>query len=243
MKEKNYAVISSIALDPIEKKPLYHFYPGSSILSVGSFGCNMRCPFCQNHEIAHPDGEREGRIIEPEMLLMLAKQYESKGNIGVAFTYNEPLMTHYYVYDCSVLLHEAGLKSVVVTNGCFGDKVIDKILPVVDAFNIDLKGFTPEIYSALGGDLHRVMNFIERAHSDAHVELTSLIVPGLNDSTTHMERQAAWIAGLSPDIPLHISRFFPRYKMLDTEPTDIRLMQELASIAKEKLNYVYLGNV
>lgn len=237
--------ISSIALDPIEKKPLYHFHPGKTILSVGFFGCNMRCPFCQNHEIAHPepDSPRQGRIIAPDLLLELAKNYVPQGNLGVAFTYNEPLMSYTYVRDVSRLLKDAGLFSVVVTNGCFGDKVLDEILPLVDAFNIDLKGFRPEIYGHLGGNLERVMHFIERASKSSHVELTSLIVPGLNDSPEDMERQVAWISSLSPDIPLHISRFFPRYKMTDVPPTDIGLMNELSDIAKKYLNHVHLGNV
>lgn len=243
MSSKNYGIVSSIALDPIEKKPLYHFYPGSSILSVGSLGCNMDCPFCQNHQISHPTDAIDERYISPESLLSLAIHYSVQGNIGVAFTYNEPLMSYDYICDVGKLLHENDLKTVVVTNGCFGDKVIDAILPVVDAMNIDLKGFRPEIYETLGGNLHTVKNFINRTHKDIHIELTSLIVPGLNDSIEDMHKQAQWIASLSPSIPLHITRFFPRYQMLDSNPTEISIMEDLAQVAKEYLDNVYLGNI
>lgn len=239
----NYGKVSGLALDPIEKKPLYHFHPGSKILSIGSFGCNMICPFCQNHEISHPKKNiRNETIITPQELLELALEARNDGNIGVAFTYNEPLMTYDFVRDTSRLLHENGLYSVVVTNGCFGERVLDEILPHVDAFNIDLKGFRPEIYEGLNGDLNRVIHFIERAVKSSHVEITSLIVPGMNDSLIDMENQAKWIATLG-EIPLHITRYFPRYKTLDIPATDINLMMDLAKVAKKYLRFVHLGNV
>lgn len=243
MKTKNYGIISSIALDPIEKKPLYHFYPGSKILSVGSLGCNMSCPFCQNHYISKPTENVETDYISPENLLELAKEYVPKGNIGVAFTYNEPLMTYDFVRDTSILLKNKGLKSVVVTNGCFGDKVINEIIPFVDAYNIDLKGFRAEIYESFGGKLNQVLHFIERTSENAHIEVTSLIVPGFNDRVEDMENQAKWIASLNKDIVLHITRFFPRYKMLNEKPTNIKLLNILANTAKKYLNNVYIGNV
>lgn len=243
MKTKNYGIISSIALDPIEKKPLYHFHPESKILSVGSLGCNMSCPFCQNHYISKPTENIKTDYISPESLLALAKEYVPKENIGVAFTYNEPLMTYDFVRDTSIQLKNEGLKSVVVTNGCFGDKVIDEILPFVDAYNIDLKGFRPEIYESFGGNLNRVLHFIERTNEKAHIEITSLIVPGFNDSIDDMENQAKWIASLDKDIVLHITRFFPRHKMLNEEPTSIELLKKLANTAKNYLNNVYIGNV
>lgn len=239
----NYARISSIALDPIEKKPLYRFFPGSRILSLGSIDCNMRCPFCQNHRISRPEGSVETRILHPEEVLELSLSLVEEGNIGVAFTYNEPLMTFDFVRDCGRLLKEAGQKCVVVTNGCFGDKVLDEVLPVVDAFNIDLKAFTEEGYSRLGGDLNRVKHFIERASTSTHVEITSLIVPGLNDDIGQIEEEAIYLSGVNPNIPLHITRFFPNYKMTNSTPTDILLMEKMQSVAGKYLKWVYLGNV
>lgn len=240
---KYYGQLCSIALDPIEKKPLYHFFPGSKILSVGSIGCNMTCEFCQNHEISHPTSNIPLEYISPEKLCDLASFYKEQGNIGVAFTYNEPLMTYDYVVDTGDMLKKQGLKTVIVTNGCFGDKVIDAILPIVDAANIDLKGFTDEIYESLGGNLSRVKHFIERTHKQIHVELTSLIVPGLNDKISDMDRQAQWIAGLDPNIPLHITRCFPRYKMTDIKATNVDLMKSLAEVARKYLINVHLGNI
>lgn len=243
MKSIYYGQISSLALDPIEKKPLYHFHPGSKILSVGGVGCNMTCPFCQNHGISQPEDEIPTKIISPETLRDLACHYREQGNIGVAFTYNEPLLCYDYIRDCSILLKEEGLKTVIVSNGCFGEKVIDMVREYVDAANIDLKAFTEDGYKSLGGSLNRVKSFIEKVYSDIHLEITSLIVPGLNDDPKDMEAQAKWIASLNPEIVLHITRFFPMYKMLDREPTDIAVMENLKHIASEYLKNVYLGNV
>lgn len=240
---KNYSKISSIALDPIEKKPLYHFYPGSKILSLGSVNCNMRCPFCQNHHISWPEGEVETRFITPPEVLELSLSLVDEGNIGVAFTYNEPLMTYDFVRDCGSLLQQAGQKCVVVTNGCFGDKVLDEILPVVDAFNIDLKAFDDEGYIRLGGNFETVKHFIERASASSHVEITSLIVPGLNDNPLKMEEEAKYLSSIDPEIPLHITRFFPGYKMKNMAATSIELMMELQSVARKYLKWVHLGNV
>lgn len=240
---KNYGKISSIALDPIEKKPLYHFYPGSKILSVGGTGCNMTCPFCQNHSISHPTNEIHTEYVSPETLCDIAKSYISDGNIGVAFTYNEPLLYYDYILDTAMLLKSEGLKTVIVSNGCFGEKVMDIVRDNIDAANIDLKAFTETGYQKLGGNLNRVKSFIAGIHQKVHVEITSLIVPGINDSLSEMENEAKWIAGLDDNIPLHITRFFPNYKMLDTTPTDIALMHSLKHIASRYLKNVYLGNV
>jgi len=240
----NYGKITSLALDPIEKKPLYYFYPGSRIVSVGSFGCNLSCPFCQNHEIAAA-GSREARYardMTPEEICEIAEETRDRGNIGVAYTYNEALVGYEFVRDTARLVHEAGMKNVLVTNGTAELPILEELLPYIDAMNIDLKAFRPELYKWLGGDLQTVMNFITRAAQESHVELTSLIVPGKNDSLEDMEREASWIAGIDPDIPLHITRYFPRHRMSEP-PTRISLMRELKSVAERHLNRVLLGNV
>ena len=180
---ENYGKITSMALDPIEKKPLRRFYPGSQILSVGSYGCNLNCPFCQNYEISFSNG-RDVHIVDvmPQELLKQALALRNKGNIGVAFTYNEPLIGYEYVRDASCLVHEAGMKNVLVTNGAATIETLWQVLPYIDAMNIDLKGFTREYYEMLGGSLGAVKEFIRTAAENCHVELTTLIVPGENDS-------------------------------------------------------------
>lgn len=240
----NYGKLTSIALDPIEKKPLAFFHPGSMILSVGSYGCNLACPFCQNYDIAYA-GEHhftDLRTAAPEKLLEIAKDTVSDGNIGIAYTYNEALVGYEFVRDTAKLISEAEMLNVLVTNGNACLPVLEEILPYIDAMNIDLKCFTEEGYKLLGGDLHTVMDFIKASHSRSHIEITSLIVPGLNDSLEDMDREAAWIASLDPDIPLHITRYFPRYKYREA-PTDINLMKELKAVAEKHLNRVLLGNV
>ena len=195
-------------LDPIEKKPLRRFFPGSRILSVGSFGCNLACPFCQNYEISMADsGQAHWQEAAPEALAGLAQEYQSYGNIGVAFTYNEPLVGYEFVRDTARLVRERGMKNVLVTNGCAELSVLEELLPYVNAMNIDLKGFTGEWYEKLGGDLETVKRFIARAAQDCHVELTTLIVPGENDSEARMEQEARWIASISPEIPLSMGLY------------------------------------
>ena len=238
----NYGAITSIALDPIEKKPLYRFFPGSRILSVGSYGCNLNCPFCQNFEISMADSTFPTRKITPEELAALAAELVPKKNIGVAFTYNEPFISYEFVRDTSALLKSSGLKSVLVTNGTVAPAALKKILPLIDAMNIDLKGFSQEIYSKLGGDFETVKRTIELAAKTCHVEVTSLIVPMMNDSPEDMDSEAAWLASISKDLPLHISRFFPRYKVLDRPPTPVKTIYELVDVAKRHLNFVYAGN-
>lgn len=246
-----YGKISSLALDPIEKKPLYEFYPGSKILSAGSLGCNLKCPFCQNHDISQLSdfSAYNFRIydINPGELVSLAMDYRAEGNVGIAFTYNEPLVNWEYIRDTAELAKKAGLKNVLVTNGTAAIKVLEELLPFIDAMNIDLKGFRQDIYDAYYGDLETVKAFIEASAPKAHIELTSLIVPGLNDSHEDMEEQAKWIYELccktGKSIPLHLTRFFPRYKMQDGVPTDINLLKELKTISSKYLESVYLGNV
>jgi pyruvate formate lyase activating enzyme len=241
----NYGIITSLALDPIEKKPLNRFYPGSRILSAGSFGCNLNCPFCQNHEIAAAGESDFRRLYEvsPKELCSLAKSETVRGNIGVAYTYNEALAGYEYVRDSAYLVHEAGMLNVLVTNGMAELPVLEELLPYIDAMNIDLKGFTDRYYSKiLGGDRAMVMHFIEHAAENCHVELTTLIIPDENDSENEMRELSSWVASLSPEIPLHISRFFPRFHMTDRDATDVSLIYRLADVAREKLKYVYTGN-
>lgn len=241
---ENYGKLTSLALDPIEKKPLAKFYPGSMILSVGSFGCNMDCPFCQNDSISCADEQTaDWRCLPPEELAALARELQLRGNIGVAFTYNEPMIGFEYVRDTARLVREAGMKNVIVTNGAFCAEALDEVLPYADAFNIDLKGFTESWYKELGGDLETVKTFIRRTAQCAHVELTTLVVPGGNDSESEMRDMADWIASVDQAIPLHITRFFPRRKYAGRNPTDVALLQRLAEIAKERLDTVLIGNV
>ena len=245
----NYGLVTSLALDPIEKKPLARFHPGSLILSVGSYGCNLRCPFCQNNSIswsreAMTMGDR-AEYISPETLAEIAAGYRKRGNIGVAFTYNEPLIGYEYVLDTAKLVREAGMKNVMVTNGTAELPVLRELLPYIDAMNIDLKGFTERYYrDVLGGDLKQVLDFIEEAASGCHMELTTLIIPGENDSEDEMRELTAWISALpgGEDIPLHISRFFPQFHMTDRDATDVSHIYHLADIARENLKNVYTGN-
>ena len=239
----NYGLITSMALDPIEKKPLMHFFPGSTILSVGSFGCNMHCPFCQNYEISQKNkAESFYTEVSPEELVSKALSLLPEGNIGIAFTYNEPFIGYEYVYDTSVLAHKKGLKTVLVTNGFVNEKPLKALLPHIDAMNIDLKTFSEEYYLSLGANLEDIKRTITLSAAACHVELTTLIIPGENDSEDEMRRLSEWTAGIRPDIPLHISRFFPRYKMLDRAPTNVSLVYRLAQVAREKLKYVFEGN-
>ncbi len=259
VKASNYGRLTGIALDPIEKKPLARFMPGSKVLSVGSYGCNLRCPFCQNSEISWaPDvkafigtSEENVRFVAPAELVSIAERYVNAGNIGVAFTYNEPLVGYEYIRDTSKLVHEKGMKNVLVSNGTAELSVLEEILPFIDAMNIDLKGFTEHYYKdVLGGDFRMVKSFIERAVKDCHVELTTLIVPGENDGEDEMRELSAWVASLKDkkrntigtEIPLHVSRFFPRFNMLDRPATEVSKVYRLAEIARENLRFVYTGN-
>lgn len=247
----NYGRITSLALDPIEKKPLARFHPGSLILSAGSFGCNLRCPFCQNYEISWSDEAakfaEKAESLQPEELVEIAEATRNRGNIGIAFTYNEPLIGYEFIRDTARLAKEKDLKTVIVTNGTAELLVLEELKPYIDAMNIDLKGFTDNYYTkTLGGDRQQVMAFIEAAAAICHVELTTLIVPGENDSDEEMRELSRWVSCLKePDgegIPLHISRFFPRFHMQDRAATPVRTVYHLAEVARESLDYVYTGN-
>ena len=239
----NYGRITSMALDPIEKKPLRMFEPGSLILSVGSFGCNLACPFCQNYRISMAGEDAvDYEMVSPQELADRAARLKSQGNIGIAYTYNEPLVGWEYVRDTARLIRRAGMKNVIVTNGCVSEEVLKEVLPLADAMNIDLKGFSQGYYRKLGGDLETVKQFIHLASMECHVELTTLIVPGENDSRKEMEAEAAWIASIDPGIPLHVTRFFPRWRMQDRSATDVETVYELAQVARAYLKHVWVGN-
>lgn len=251
IKSLNYGRVTALALDPIEKKPLSRFCEGSKVLSYGSFGCNLFCPFCQNYDISRSEGGEFEDEITPEELAQIAYKYRERGNIGVAFTYNEPLMSYEFVRETAKLVKSMGMKNVLVTNGSVELTILEEVLPYIDAMNVDIKSMSEKTYrDVLKGDLNTTKAFIERAVKDCHVELTMLIVPGMNDSEDEMRELTSWIAGLKDndgnviggDVPLHISRFFPRYKMSDKEPTDVKKIYALADIARERLKYVYTGN-
>ena len=240
---ENYGQITGLALDPIEKKPLKRYRPGSLELSAGSYGCNLKCPFCQNYEISIGYGTiPQTAYMAPQSLADTALHYKDRGNIGVAFTYNEPLVGWEYVRDTARLVKERGMDTVLVTNGSASLDTLAAFLPWIDAMNIDLKGFREAYYHKLGGNLNVVKEFIKQAAAECHVELTTLIVPGENDSVEELEEEAEWIASLDPDIPLHVTRFFPQFRMTDREATDVGQIYWLADAARRYLKHVFVGN-
>lgn len=234
----SYGLISSLALDPIEKKPLRHFHPGSQILSIGGFGCNFRCPFCQNFRISLEYDKEEGEHFTPEAVLGFALQTIPKGNIGVAYTYNEPLIGYEFVYDCAKLIHEAGLKNVVVTNGFVSEDTLMDLLPLIDAMNIDLKSFSPKFYQKIGGELEAVKQTIKIANDNCHVEVTTLVIPGENEDD--IIKIAKWLATINADIPLHLTRFQPQYKYDDRIATNVMTITRLAEEASRYLKNVLI---
>lgn len=239
----NYGKLLSLVLDPIEKKPLAYYKPGSMILSVGTFGCNMNCQFCQNYEIARAK-ETDYRTydVSSEDLIKIAIDKKQEGNIGIAFTYNEPLVGFEYVLDTSKLAKSNDLDAVVVTNGQINENYLKELLPFISAWNIDLKSFSEEGYKKLGGDFKTTLKTIELTSKTSHIEVTTLVVPGISDDLNLMEEEAKFLASLDKNIPLHINRYIPRYKY--NEPaTDIKLLLEMEEIAKEYLNRVSIGNI
>jgi len=249
-----YGRISSCSLDPIEKKPLYHFYPGKMILSLGTIGCNFACPFCQNWQISQPREAFPGEDMEevvskvtdsltPKQAIDLALTYRQNGNIGLAYTYNEPFIWYEYVYETVKLAHKNGLKNVLVTNGYVNEAPLRKLLPYIDAINIDIKGFSDEVYKKLGGRLAPVLKTVEIASKDCHVELTNLIVPKLNDSREEIENLVDWVATkVGRETPLHFSRYFPNFKYAEP-PTSPKTLKMAEEIGLTKLKHVHLGNV
>jgi len=235
-----YAQISSLALDPIEKKPLYHYQPGRYILSLGTRGCNLACPFCQNWSISQSDNVPTQSISSEEII----RQAEQSESFGIAYTYNEPFVWYEFVLDTAILAKEKGLENVLVTNGYINPEPLEKILAYIDAMNIDLKSIEDEFYRKFcQGRLEPVLTTIKRVHQSCHIELTNLVIPGLNDQKENFLKLVDWIyENLGPEVPLHFSRYFPCYKMV-LPPTPLARLKSAEEIARKKLKYVYLGNV
>ena len=234
-----YGAISSIAVDPIEKKPLYHFHPSSRILSVGFVGCSFHCGFCQNWHISQ-NIDIDTRYIAPADLVDIARREKS---FAIAYTYSEPLVHFEYVLDCSRAARAAGLKNVLVTNGYLNSAPAAELLPFVDAANVDLKAWDADFYRhETGGKLEEVKRFIREAAGKIHLEITTLIIPTKNDDPAQIEGIAGFIAGLDPDIPLHLSGYHPQYKYT-VPPTPPDTVRRLADVARKYLRYVYTGNL
>lgn len=237
LQQTAYAEPCSISTDPIEKKPLYHFKPGSDILSVGTNGCNMKCRNCQNWQISMQETQRQST--SPEKLL---KQSKMDSCIGIAYTYNEPLIWFEFIYDCAKLFKEAGKYNVLVSNGQINPEPLSELIPLIDAANIDLKGFTEEFYHGEGGKLETTKNTIlTMAEAGIHLEITNLLIPGLNDNEETFENMCKFISDINREIPLHISRYFPQYKSNQPVTPDEMLIK-YRDIAKKHLHHVFVGN-
>ena len=235
----SYGRTVTINVDPIEKKPLYHFMPGSMILSIGPNGCTFSCQNCQNWNISQEPAQTT--YIGPDELVAMAAR---GGSIGVAFTYTEPLLWFEYLKDVAPMLRKSGLKSVLVTNGFLNDEPARELAPLIDGFNVDLKSIRDDFYRTwCDGRVEPVKRFIEIASSVSHVEVTNLIIPGLNDSPGDLGDLVEWLSGVSREIPIHFSRFFPQYRMNDRPPTPQKTLEMAYETAKKKLDYVYLGNI
>jgi pyruvate formate lyase activating enzyme len=237
-----YGILSGYSLDPVEKKPLYHFFPGYNILSAGSYGCNMRCDFCQNYTISQKKPERMSGETTPDKIVKDA--LVSKKNIGIAFTYNEPIVWIEFMRDVAIKAKSEGLHTVIVSNGYVNSEPLNEIIQFTDAFNIDLKAFNNNFYRKLtGADIEPVKNSLRQiAKSGRHLEITTLIIPGQNDNETEMFLQTEWIADeLGKQVPFHLSRYFPMYRRNDPA-TSQETLNRLFDIAAENLDYVYMGN-
>ncbi len=238
-----YGVLSGYSVDPLEKKPLYHFYPGHNILSLGSYGCNMRCDFCQNYQIS----QNVPKSIIPDISVkrIIKDALSAEKNIGIAFTYNEPIIWFEYMRDIATQAKKEGLICVMVSNGYVNGDLLGEILKFIDAFNIDLKAFNNAFYRKLtGAELEPVKSTLKTiARSGKHLEVTTLIIPNQNDNEGEMKSQTEWMANeLGQDIPFHLSRYFPTYKRNDPSTTEDSL-NKLSVIASKNLNYVYVGNI
>lgn len=246
VKPEGYGRITSLALDPIEKKPIAFWRSGTTVLSVGSYGCNMRCPFCQNASIAQVGSEDvDWQTITPQWLVEQACQLSGKACIGIAFTYNEPLVNWEFIRDAGSLAHSKGLVNVLVSNGMATPQTLASIAPLIDAANIDLKCFTEEGYRKLGGNLESVMHTIETLAKlpRCHLEVTTLAHPDLWEDLDQINRMAQWIASLDPTIPYHITRYFPRHKMSGGTPTPLTTLYKMRDVASRSLSRVVLGNI
>ena len=234
-----YGRISSLSVDPVEKKPLYHFHPGARILSAGFVGCSFHCKFCQNWHISQ-GVDAETRFMSPGELVAAAKKERS---FAIAYTYSEPLIHAEYVMDTARLARESGLKNAIVSNGYLNVEPAEELLGLMDAANIDLKGWDPDFYrSETGGSLDEVKRFISQAAAKTHLEVTTLVIPGKNDQPWQIDGIARFIASLDPNIPLHLSAYHPQYKY-ETPPTPAATLQLLAEVARRSLKFVYQGNI
>jgi len=237
-----YGIVSGYSLDPLEKKPLFHYFPGQNILSIGSFGCNMRCDFCQNFHISQEIPES----LMPEVTInkIIKDALKAERNIGVSFTYNEPIIWFEFMRDIAVTAKNEGLHTVMVSNGFVNSEPLNEIFGFIDAFNIDLKAFKNNFYRKLtGAELEPVKNSLKQiASSGKHLEVTTLVIPGLNDDEKEMALQVKWMsAELGRNVPFHLSRYFPTYKRDNPATTEDSLIK-LFNIASEYLDYVYIGN-
>lgn len=241
LKTQNYGMVSSMALDPIEKKPLYHYKPKSMILSIGSYGCNFNCGFCQNYKISKQIPYL--RYISPESMVKYAIDLKNDGNIGIAFTYNEPFISYEYIYNTSRLIKEKGMDVIIVTNGYVNSEPLIELLPYIDAMNIDLKAFSNEFYkSVCNGKLEDVLKTIEIAYSKCHLEITTLLVNGYNDSIEEIDRLSKWISDIDENIPLHLTRYYPSYRFKEPK-TPVTRVLDCVKEARKYLRYVYPGNI
>ena len=234
-----YGEISSLAVDPIEKKPLYHFLPGKTILSIGFVGCSFQCPFCQNHSISQSSHVFTEHL-DPEDVVALAVK---KKSFGIAYTYSEPLIHIEFILETAKLAKKMGLKNVLVSNGYINPEPAQELLPLLDAANIDVKSFNPDFYlKEIKGKLQPVLDFISLAAGKISLEITTLIIPGKNDSSEEIESIARFIADIDDTIPYHLSRYYPTFKY--TIPaTSFETVMALSETARKYLKYVYLGNV
>ncbi len=240
-----YNRVAALGTDPIEKKPLYHFYPGKNILSIGEVGCNLHCNFCQNHTISQCYASKFEGFHNITSKKIVTEALKTWNNIGIAYTYNEPITFYKFMLDTAKLAHQHKLKNVVVSNGYINSEPLKKLLPFIDAFNIDLKAFTNEFYQKqTRGKLQPVLNSLKTiAKSNSHLEITNLVIPNLNDDENEFEKMVIWIVSeLGEQTPLHLSRYFPQHKM-HQPPTSIKKLETLYDIAKQHLQHVYLGNV
>ena len=234
-----YGEVTSLALDPIEKKPLYHFHPGSAILSIGTNGCNLACQFCQNWQFSQTGDSGRQKITSEEII----KEALRVGSVGIAYTYNEPFIWYEFVLETAIKAKKAGLKNVLVTNGYVNNEPLVELLPFIDAMNIDLKSFKKGFYKDIcNGDVSHVKNNIISAFKKCHIEITNLIIPSKNDTVAELEELAGWVASISPFIPVHLSRYFANYKM-KIDPTAVLSLQKARDVLLKQLKYVYIGNV
>ena len=233
----NYGKVSSLGIDPIEKKPLYHFYPQSKVLSLGSWGCNMSCKFCQNWQIS----QQKPQLREIKPAEIVQKALDQDINL-IAYTYSEPIVFHEYMLEIAEIAAEKGLKNIMVSNGFINKEPLKRLIPLLDAANIDLKAFNNDFYrNNCNGGLQAVKRTIKMLAAEIHLEVTNLIVTELNDDLAELEELFKWLADINNEIPLHLSRYYPAYK-LDNPATDIEMMKKAYYTAKKYLDHVYLGN-